>query len=51
MKKLLLITVCLLLATALIGCGTVKGIGGDIATVGGWVSKTSEVFEIFKKEK
>ena len=42
MKKLILIMVCLLLATALIGCGMIKGIGEDIASIGGWVSTGSD---------
>ena len=42
MKKIILSAICLLLATAFIGCGTIKGLGEDITAVGGWLTRASE---------
>jgi len=42
MKKTLLLGVCLLLVAAITGCGTVKGLGEDVSTVGGWLTKGSD---------
>ena len=34
--------ICLVLAVASIGCNTIRGIGEDLGTVGGWVVKGSD---------
>ena len=42
MKKMVLAGICLVLAVACIGCSTIKGLGEDLSTVGGWVVKGSD---------
>jgi len=42
MKKMLLAATCLVLAITSIGCSTIKGVGEDISSIGGWVSKGSD---------
>ena len=42
MNKLLLTAVCLMFTVTLVGCGTIKGIGEEIGTVGGWLVKGSD---------
>ena len=42
MKKALLGGICLMLAIISIGCNTIKGLGEDVSTVGGWVVKGSD---------
>lgn len=39
MKKILLTGICLFLTVACIGCNTIRGLGEDVSTVGGWVVK------------
>lgn len=42
MKKLLLAGICLALMFASVACSTIRGIGEDLGTVGGWVTKGSD---------
>jgi len=42
MNKVLLMVVCLSLAVVSVGCSTVKGVGEDISTIGGWLKKGSD---------
>lgn len=42
MKKAVLGGICLILTVACIGCNTIKGLGEDVTTVGGWVVKGSD---------
>ena len=42
MRKILLAALCLSLMAVSINCGTIKGIGEDLGTVGGWVTKGSD---------
>ena len=37
MKKIVLAGVCLVLAVACVGCSTIRGLGEDVSTVGGWL--------------
>ena len=37
MKKMVLAGICLVLAVVCIGCNTIRGLGEDVSTVGGWV--------------
>ena len=39
MKKIVLTGICLSLAVICVGCNTVRGLGEDVKTVGGWVVK------------
>ncbi len=41
MKKVYLLILCGFFAISAVGCGTVKGLGEDISSVGGWFSKSS----------
>jgi len=34
--------ICLVLVVACIGCNTIRGVGEDLGTVGGWVVKGSD---------
>ena len=45
MKKICLFIVCGLLVLAIAGCGTIKGLGDDISTVGGWLIKGSDTVQ------
>ncbi len=40
-RTLLRVTALIILLSAA-GCGTIKGVGDDISTVGGWLSRGSE---------
>ena len=42
MNKMLLAGICLTLMFVSIGCSTIKGVGQDLSTVGGWVTKGSD---------
>jgi len=42
MKKLLLAGICLSLMVASVACSTIKGVGEDVAAVGGWLTKGSD---------
>ena len=42
MKKLVLLAACLTFMVTSFGCSTIKGMGEDISTVGGWVTKGSD---------
>ncbi len=42
MRKVLLGGICLMLAVACIGCNTIRGMGEDVGTVGGWVVKGAD---------
>lgn len=39
---MLLAGICLVLMVVSIGCGTIKGLGEDVSTIGGWVTKGSD---------
>jgi predicted small secreted protein len=41
MKKITLFVLTGLLVMTVVGCGTVKGFGDDISTVGRWLTKGS----------
>jgi len=41
MKKICLLVICGALIVSIAGCGTVKGLGEDISTVGRWLIKGS----------
>ena len=42
MKKICLLIFSSLLLLAIAGCGTIKGMGQDIATVGHWLTRGSD---------
>jgi predicted small secreted protein len=42
MKKACLFILCGLLILSVTGCGTIRGLGEDINTVGGWLMKGSD---------
>jgi predicted small secreted protein len=42
MKRMVLGSICLVLAVVCIGCSTIKGMGEDVSTVGGWMVKGSD---------
>ena len=42
MSKLGLVVLCTLFVLSAVGCGTMKGIGEDLKTVGGWFTKGSD---------
>jgi len=42
MKKIYLLVFSGLLLLAMAGCGTIKGIGQDISTVGHWLTRGSD---------
>ncbi|MBF0384339.1 MAG: entericidin EcnA/B family protein [Candidatus Omnitrophica bacterium] len=41
MKRITLFVLVGLLLTTVVGCGTLRGIGDDIATVGHWITRGS----------
>ena len=45
MKKFALGVICLMLTVVCIGCNTIKGLGEDVSTVGGWVTKGADNVE------
>ena len=50
MKKTILGVITLMALVSLYGCNTMKGIGRDVATIGGWITDGSEhVEESIKK--
>jgi len=50
MKRIILGFLTLALTAPVAGCNTIKGIGEDVKTVGGWISSGSEhVEESIKK--
>ncbi|MBU0710012.1 MAG: entericidin [Candidatus Omnitrophica bacterium] len=42
MKNICLLVICGLLILSIAGCGTIKGLGDDISTVGRWLVKGSD---------
>ncbi len=42
MKRLWVFIVCAFLMSAIAGCGTIKGLGDDISTVGKWLTRSSD---------
>ena len=42
MRKVCLLVLCAILILAAAGCGTIKGVGEDISTVGRWLMKGSD---------
>ena len=42
MKKICLFILCGLLILTVVGCGTIRGLGEDINTVGRWLMKGSD---------
>lgn len=42
MKKICLFVLGGLLALSIAGCGTIKGMGEDVSTVGRWLTKGSD---------
>ena len=42
MKKTILTILCLMVAISAIGCSTIKGLGEDVAAVGGWLVRGSD---------
>ena len=42
MKKICFYVLCVLLILSIAGCGTIKGMGDDISTLGGWLIKGSD---------
>ncbi len=42
MKKIGLAVICLMLAIVVTGCSTIRGVGEDLGTIGGWVTKGSD---------
>lgn len=50
MRRMILSVVAVAFIASLAGCNTIKGIGEDVKTVGGWISSGSEhVEESIKK--
>jgi len=50
MKRIILGVVMLMCILSLSGCGTIKGVGEDVRTLGGWISSGSDhVEESIKK--
>lgn len=45
MKRMMLAGICLVLMVAGIGCNTIRGLGEDVSTVGGWVVKGADKVE------
>ena len=45
MKKMVLAMTCLVLTVACIGCNTIRGLGEDVSSVGGWVVKGADNVE------
>ena len=42
MKKMLLMALLVMFSSTLVGCGTLKGVGEDLKTIGGWFVRGSE---------
>jgi len=42
MSRVLLAGICVFLMVASIGCSTIRGVGEDLGTRGGWVTKGSD---------
>ena len=42
MSRALLAGICVFLMVASIGCSTIRGVGEDLGTIGGWVTKGSD---------
>ena len=42
MKRFNLILICAAFALTAAGCGTIRGVGEDVSTVGGWFVKGSD---------
>jgi len=42
MKVIVLLSICLALAVTSISCSTIRGVGEDLGTVGGWVTSGSD---------
>jgi predicted small secreted protein len=42
MKRVFLAGVCLVLMAMSVGCSTIRGVGEDLGTVGGWVKTGSD---------
>jgi len=42
MSRALLAGICVFLMIASIGCSTIRGVGEDLGTIGGWVTKGSD---------
>ena len=42
MRAFVLLGICLMLAVTSMSCSTIRGIGEDIGTIGGWVAKGSD---------
>ena len=42
MNRTLLAGICVFLIVASVGCSTIKGVGEDLGTVGGWVTRGSD---------
>jgi predicted small secreted protein len=42
MKKICLFVLCSLFLVTIVGCGTIKGLGDDISTLGHWLTKGSD---------
>lgn len=45
MKRAVLSIALLALMASIYGCSTVRGLGNDVATVGGWITKGSDHVE------
>ena len=45
MKKVCFFILCSLLILTIAGCGTMKGMGKDISTLGGWLIKGSDAIQ------
>ncbi len=41
MRKVLLSVLCVVFIITVSGCGTIKGLGEDISTIGRWLTKGS----------
>lgn len=42
MKRVCLLVLCGVLILTAVGCGTIKGLGEDISTIGRWLVKGSD---------
>ena len=45
MKRTILGVTCLLLVVTCIGCNTIRGVGEDVSTIGGWMVKGADNVE------
>ena len=45
MKRTCLLALCGLLIVTIAGCGTIRGLGDDISTVGKWLIKGSDAVQ------